>query len=153
MHKLILPAIARRSGSSPFFAATSAIAIAMMFNALAITQAVARNEAKVGQCGLTFIGVGQSCEDVYGGAKGDPVDGDKLNACWQKATDDYNSCMDDALASPASMGTSNPPKRKIVVPGPPSSGLLNDSTGLPTQGPAATGGARGTRGGGSGTLY
>jgi hypothetical protein len=123
-----------------------AIASAVALNAFAVGEAAARNEAKVGQCGLTFIGVGQSCEDAYGGAKGEPVDGDKLNACWDRATNDYNACMDDALASPASMGTNNPPKRKVVVPGPPAGGLLNDSTGLPTQGPAATGGARGTRG-------
>jgi hypothetical protein len=68
---------------------------------LVASAASARNEAMVGQCGLTFVNTGDSCEKAFGGAGADPPDGDKLNACWDKATSDYNSCMDRALAAPA----------------------------------------------------
>jgi len=53
----------------------------------------------VGQCGLTFVNTGNDCEWTYGGQGPDPPNGDKLEACWDKATADYNSCMDKALAA------------------------------------------------------
>src|SRR5689334_6607940 len=73
------------------------------------TAALARNEAAVGQCGLTFVNTGDSCEKAFGGAGADPPNGDKLNACWDKASADYNQCMDKALAAPpaASSGSGN----------------------------------------------
>jgi hypothetical protein len=67
----------------------------------------ARNEAAVGQCGLTFVNTGDSCEKAFGGAGADPPDGDKLNACWDKASAAYNQCMDKALAAPAAASPGN----------------------------------------------
>jgi hypothetical protein len=78
----------------------------------AVATANARNEAAVGQCGLTFVNTGDSCEKAFGGAGADPPDGDKLNACWDKASAAYNQCMDKALAAPSAAipgnGTVNP---------------------------------------------
>jgi hypothetical protein len=116
-----------------------------------VVQAVARDEAAVGQCGLTFVDTGDSCERAYGGAGVDPPDGDKLNACWDKATSDYNKCMDKAEA--ATKVTTAPPKRNVPIRTLPGAGILEDSTGLGTQGPAPTGHGAPARGGGSGRLY
>ena len=114
-----------------------------------VVPVLARDEAAVGQCGLTFINAGNSCEWSYGGAGPDPPDGDKLNACWDKATSDYNACMDKAEAAKV---TTAPPRGKVPIRTLPGAGILEDSTGLQTQGPAAPGHGAPARGGG-GRLY
>lgn len=78
--------------------------------------ATARDEVAVGQCGLTFVNTGNSCEWSYGGEGPDPPDGEKLEACWDTATADYNGCMDKALAAPPAGVKIDTTKRKLLNP-------------------------------------
>ncbi|HET7718174.1 MAG TPA: hypothetical protein VFK86_21315 [Bauldia sp.] len=75
-----------------------------------------RDEVAVGQCGLAFVNAGNDCERTYGGAGPDPPDGGKLEICWDKATSEYNSCMDKALAAaPPNDGPRiDPSKRELL---------------------------------------
>src|SRR5262249_25091632 len=68
MRKLVISAIARMpSRSSPLLVAISTVALAGMLSASGITQAIARNEAAVGQCGLAFMHSIDRCNANYGG--------------------------------------------------------------------------------------
>jgi hypothetical protein len=158
MHKTILPTLkaghsihaAHRLASAwPGFWRSAVTAIVILSGAVPAT---ARDEAAVGQCGLTFVNTGDECERLYGGAGYDPPDGDKLNACWDKASNEYNTCMDKAEATMGSTGS--PPKPKVNIRTPPSAGILDGNAGLQTQGPSPAGrGMPSMRGRGSGTLY
>jgi hypothetical protein len=78
--------------------------------------ATARDEVAVGQCGLTFVNTGNSCEWSYGGEGPDPPDGEKLEACWDTATGYYNGCMDKALAAPPAGVKIDTTKSKLLNP-------------------------------------
>ena len=116
-----------------------------------VVGAAARNEAAVGQCGLKFMHSLDRCNSNYGGFS----QSIRLQACIRAATGRYNSCMDSALAAPAmaTTGPNDPPKKRNL-PTPPATGLLEGGSGIPSTGPAPSGGSRGTRGtGGTNTLY
>jgi hypothetical protein len=91
-------------------------ALVLAFFLSGTSGAISRDEVAVGQCGLTFVNTGNDCEWTYGGEGPNPPDGDKLEACWDKATSDYNSCMDKALAAapPAGGPKIDPTKRKLL---------------------------------------
>src|SRR5262245_6776176 len=137
----------RRTGL--FLRAVALAALAMLLVAVQDRAAAYTKE----QCKMQHDQQVADCKSFFAGSDQLTVQ-DRYN-CVSSVNGAYLDCVAAASDNKASAiggdGGPSPPKKKVGVT-PPSGGLLESSPGLST-GPAPSGGSRGTRGGGSGTLY
>jgi hypothetical protein len=93
-----------------------------------------------------------SCKETFGGS--DQLTTEDRYNCISSVNGSYLDCVAAASDSKSNAGAggSSTGGKTGIIHSPPATGLLDSGTGLTPQGPAPTGGARGTRGGGTGTL-
>jgi hypothetical protein len=129
-----------------FIAAT--LGAAVLICAGGFDPAAARARISLGQCIANYNACVQVCYDA-------PVP-DGIGYCKSGCDANHAACVDMAMGAIATQGSSS--KKPPLGIAPPPAGLLESGPGFAPQGPAATGGRRGTPSGGApsggaGTLY